>query len=68
MIRTKSIVMLPGGGTDGQPLESAFKREIMEEVGADITDITFLGMTREYRLTEATPMIVQSHMFSARVQ
>jgi 8-oxo-dGTP pyrophosphatase MutT (NUDIX family) len=68
MIRTKTIMMLPGGGTDGQPLEDAWKREILEEVGAEITDTTFLGLVREYRLTESTPMIVQSHAFSARVQ
>jgi molecular chaperone GrpE (heat shock protein) len=67
LIRWKQILALPWGWTDGQPLEASFIREIREEVGATLENISMIWITREYRLSDEYPMIVQTHFFSASV-
>ncbi len=58
---------LPWWAVDGQWLEEAFKREIREEVGANITDIQPLGIVREYRVYHDKPVINHTVVFSASV-
>jgi len=48
--QNKNEYKLPGGGVDeGENLEEAFKREILEETGCIISDIEFLGITEELK-------------------
>ncbi|MEI7477409.1 MAG: NUDIX domain-containing protein [bacterium] len=48
-------------------MEAAVKREVLEEIGADVEDIVFFGVTREYRIYRDSPVINQSMVFSATV-
>jgi len=58
---------LPWWGVEGESLEAAVKREVLEEIGADVEDIVFFGVTREYRIYRDSPVINQSMVFSATV-
>jgi molecular chaperone GrpE (heat shock protein)/8-oxo-dGTP pyrophosphatase MutT (NUDIX family) len=58
---------LPGGGVDGEMLDVAFRREILEEVGADITDVVPLGITREYRTYNGEKEINHTTIFASKV-
>lgn len=67
LIKGKGMFSLPWGSTDNQSIESAFKREMKEEVGADIQQISHIGITREYRYFYDTPMLIQSHVYVANI-
>lgn len=46
----KNFHKLPGGGIEeGEDIEKALRREVLEEVGCEITNIRELGMVEEYR-------------------
>jgi 8-oxo-dGTP diphosphatase len=57
---------LPWWWVEGDALDDAFVREIREEIGASITNIAALWITREHRY--ANNLINQSVVFSATVQ
>lgn len=58
---------LPGGGVDGQMLEEAFRREMREEIGYDVTNIVPLGVVREYRTYNDDAIINHTMIFTASV-
>ena len=57
---------LPGGNVEpGENLEQAVRREIKEEVGANIADIRYLGVVHSY--LSAYNEDCDQHYFTARV-
>lgn len=64
--KNKNEYKLPGGGIEeGETSEMAFEREVFEETGCKITDITFLGITRELKSLDNFQQV--SYVFTARV-
>ena len=62
----KNEYKLPGGGVEiGEDVEDAFKREIKEETGCDITIIDKLGIIKEEKSKNNFQQI--SHVFVSRV-
>lgn len=46
----KQYHKLPGGGVEaGEDIETALRRELMEEIGCEVDSITEIGMIEEYR-------------------
>jgi len=65
-VSKKNYYKLPGGGVEiGETIEEALKREIIEEVGCDISIETELGITIEYRTQH--DLLHISYGFVARV-
>lgn len=63
--RTNGFYKLPGGGIDdGETVEQALRREVMEEAGYEITDIRELGIIEEERYFAG--MHQTSYCFMAR--
>jgi len=57
---------LPGGGVEeGEDIKEALSREMMEEIGCQITDIKELGIIEEYRNEDSLHQI--SHCFVAKL-
>lgn len=64
--KAKNEYKLPGGGIDeGETPEQAFEREVLEEVGCEVKDITLLGITKELKSNENFQQI--SYVFSSVV-
>ena len=64
--KNKNEYKLPGGGIDeGEEPEIAFRREVKEEAGCEITDIKLLGKTEELKSLDNFQQI--SYVFTARV-
>lgn len=61
---------LPGGGIEeGESPEDALIREIKEEVGCDIEDISLLGIGNEFSLSEDNEQMLQkTFYFTAKVK
>jgi len=57
---------LPGGGVEeGENLEEAFKREVLEETGCKVNILTKLGITEEFKGTANFYQL--SHVYLAKV-
>ena len=57
---------LPGGNVEvGESLEQTVRREIKEEVGANIIDIYYLGVVQSH-ITRIVISIILPHMFMER--
>lgn len=64
--KVKNEYKLPGGGIDeGEDPEVAFRREVLEETGCEISDIEFLGITKELKSLDNFQQI--SYVFVANV-
>ncbi len=64
--KAKNEYKLPGGGIDeGETPEEAFQREVLEETGCKIDNITQLGITKELKSLDNFQQI--SYVFSAKV-
>lgn len=64
--RNKNEYKLPGGKVeDGESLEEAFKREVLEETGCKVNILSKLGITEEFKGNENFYQI--SHIFLAEV-
>lgn len=63
----KGTYYIPWGATDGGPLLPSIQREIREEVGANLKDIEYVGMVREYRMYNENGYLIENHFFSAKV-
>ena len=62
----KNEYKLPGGGVDeGENIEEAFKREVMEETGCEIEIIGRLGTIEEHKSLDNFKQI--SHVFVGKV-
>ncbi|MCF7833888.1 MAG: NUDIX domain-containing protein [Candidatus Pacebacteria bacterium] len=58
---------LPGGGVEeGEDIKQALNREMMEEVGCQITDVKELGIIEEYRNKDSLHQV--SHCFIAKLE
>ena len=63
----KNEYKLPGGGLEGEDKpEEAFKREVLEETGCEIANITLLGITKELKSLDNFQQI--SYVFYAKVK
>jgi ADP-ribose pyrophosphatase YjhB (NUDIX family) len=66
-LKTHAFHKLPGGGVEqGETLEAAFKREILEEVGCNLEVTDELGVVVEYR--NMFDIIIVSYGFVASVK
>ncbi len=64
--KEKNEYKLPGGGVeDNESLEEAFKREVLEETGCEVSIVKKLGVVREYRTRDSFLQI--SHVFLSNV-
>ena len=64
--KNKNAYKLVGGGLDNTEMPyQAFKREVLEESGAEITDIKQIGVVEEYRTLDNFHQT--SYIFTARV-
>lgn len=64
--QNKNAYKLVGGGLDNREMPyQAFKREVLEESGAKITDINQIGVVEEYRTLDNFHQT--SYVFTARV-
>lgn len=64
--KAKNEYKLPGGGIDeGETPEEAFEREVLEEAGCEVKDITFLGITKELKSKENFQQV--SYVFTSIV-
>lgn len=65
--KAKNEYKLPGGGVEqGETLEKAFEREVLEEVGCEVNNILLLGITRELKSQENFQQI--SYVFRCDVK
>ena len=65
-VSSKNYHKIAGGGIEeGEDIETALRREIMEEIGCSITNIRQLGIIEEYRNEDALHQI--SYCFLADV-
>ncbi len=63
----KNEYKLPGGGIEhNETPEEAFKREVLEETGCEIANITLLGITKELKSLDNFQQI--SYVFYAKVK
>jgi 8-oxo-dGTP diphosphatase len=66
-VAKKGYHKLPGGGVeDGEDIETALRREVIEEVGCHIANLRELAKTEEYRGQRGVHQI--SHCFTAEVR
>ena len=66
-VTKKGYHKLPGGGLElGEDAETAFRREVLEEIGCEVTNIRELGMMEEYRNKIALHHL--SYCFTADVE
>lgn len=64
--KAKNEYKLPGGGIDeGETPEEAFEREVLEEAGCEVKDITLLGVTKELKSSANFQQI--SYVFTSTV-
>lgn len=64
--KAKNEYKLPGGGIDeGETPEEAFEREVLEEAGCEVKDITLLGITKELKSKENFQQV--SYVFTSIV-
>jgi ADP-ribose pyrophosphatase YjhB (NUDIX family) len=62
----KHYYKLPGGGlNEGEEIEAALHRELLEEIGCEVEDIKEIGIIEEHRNKTGLHQI--SYCFSARV-
>ena len=65
--KAKNEYKLPGGGIEqGETPEEAFAREVLEEVGCEVNNISLLGITKELKSQENFQQI--SDVFSCRME
>ena len=65
--KAKNEYKLPGGGIEqGETPEEAFTREVLEEVGCEVNNISLLGITKELKSQENFQQI--SYVFSCRME
>lgn len=64
--RTRNYYKLPGGGIEaGEDIIDALRRELLEELGCEVDNISEIGEVVEYRDVEQ--MLQTSYCFRARV-